>query len=89
MLASDLDVVKNSIRRRFHTAIVMASWRGYANMLLGRIQYVGKAYAYNKVRQRQYSYRLVEHLDQGGFGSWSCAHLYRPMPDLHPYGWAY
>ena len=30
-------------------------------MLLGRIQYVGKAYAFNKV-QRQY--RLVEHLDQ-------------------------
>ena len=37
-------------------------------MLLGRIQYVGKAYAFNKV-QRQY--RLVEHLDQGAFGSWS------------------
>ena len=56
-------------------------------MLLGRIQYVGKAYAFNKV-QRQY--RLVEHLDQGAFGSWSCAHLMdRPLPDLHPSGWAY
>ena len=86
MLASDLDAVKNSIRRRFHTTIAMASWRGYANMLLGRIQYVGKAYAHNKV-QRQY--RLVEHLDQGAFGSWSCAHLDRPLPDLHPSGWAY
>ena len=65
----------------------VASWRGYANMLLGRIQYVGKAYAFNKV-QRQY--RLVEHLDQGAFGSWSCAHLMdRPLPDLHPSGWAY
>ena len=41
ILASDLDAVKNSIRRRFHTTIAMASWRGYANMLLGRIQYVG------------------------------------------------
>ena len=48
ILASDLDAVKNSIRRRFHTTIAMASWRGYANMLLGRIQYVGKAYAFNK-----------------------------------------
>ena len=87
ILASDLDAVKNSIRRRFHTTIAMASWRGYANMLLGRIQYVGKAYAFNKV-QRQY--RLVEHLDQGAFGSWSCAHLMdRPLPDLHPSGWAY
>ena len=38
ILASDLDAVKNSIRRRFHTTIAMASWRGYANMLLGRIQ---------------------------------------------------
>ena len=44
ILASDLDAVKNSIRRRFHTTIAMASWRGYANVLLGRIQYVGKAY---------------------------------------------
>ena len=89
ILASDLDAVKNSIRRRFHTTIAMASWRGYANMLLGRIQYVGKAYyAFNKV-QRQY--RLVEHLDQqGAFGSWSCAHLMdRPLPDLHPSGWVY
>ena len=87
ILASDLDAVKNSIRRRFHTTIAMASWRGYANMLLGRIQYVGKPYAFNKV-QRQY--RLVEHLDQGAFGSWSCAHLMdRPLPDLHPSGWAY
>ena len=25
------------------------------------------------VQSRQY--RLVEHLDQGAFGSWSCAHL--------------
>ena len=88
ILASDLDAVKNSIRRRFHTTIAVASWRGYANMLrLGRIQYVGKPCAFNKV-QRQY--RLVEHLDQGGFGSWSCAHLMdRPLPDLHPSGWAY
>ena len=63
---------------------MMASWRGYANMLLGRIQYVGKAYAFNKVqRQYEYLYRLVEHLDQGAFGSWSCAHLMdRPLPDL-------
>ena len=87
ILASDMEAVKNSIRRRFHTTIAMASWRGYANLLLGRIQYVGKAYAFNKV-QRQY--RLVEHLDQGAFGSWSCAHLTdRPMPDLHPRGWAF
>ena len=58
----------------------------YANMLLGRIHYVGKAYAFNKVHRQ---YRLVEHLDQGAFGSWSCAHLMdRPLPDLHPSGWA-
>ena len=40
-------------------------------MLLGRIQCVGKAYAFNKVERQ---YRLVEHLDQakGAFGSWSC-----------------
>ena len=32
ILASDLDAVKNSIRRRIHTTIAMASWRGYANI---------------------------------------------------------
>ena len=67
ILTSALDAVKNSIRRRFHTTIATASWRGYANMLLGQIQYVGKAYAFNKV-QRQY--RLVEHLDQPVGGLW-------------------
>ena len=64
ILASDLDAVKNSVRRRFHTTIAMASWRGYANMLLGRIQYVGKAYAFNKV-QRQY--RLVDRWSTWGW----------------------
>ena len=34
--------------------------------------------------------QVFQYLDQGAFGSWSCAHLMdRPLPDLHPSGWAY
>ena len=54
---------KATIRRRFHARIAMASWRGYANMLLGRVQYVGKSRVLNKI-QRQV--RLVEQVDMPG-----------------------
>ena len=41
-------VVSIRVKYEYSTTIAMASWRGYANMLLGRIQYIGKAYACNK-----------------------------------------
>ena len=64
-LASDLDAVKNSIRRRFHTrtrtstTIAIASWRGYMrNMLLGwgGFSTLGRPMPSKRSRlQRQYS----------------------------------
>ena len=87
IMAKDLDAAKATIRRRFHARIAMASWRGYANMLLGRVQYVGKSRVLNKI-QRQV--RLVEQVDMGTLGSWSCAHLVdRPLPIICPKGWVF
>ena len=87
IMAKDLDAAKATIRRRFHTRIALASWRGYATMLLGRVQYVGKSRTFNKV-QRQV--RLVEQVDMGTLGSWSCAHLVdRPLPVICPKGWVF
>ena len=63
IMAKNLDAAKATIRRRFHARIALASWRGYATMLLGRVQYVGgKSRTFNKV-QRQV--RLVEQVDMG------------------------
>ena len=85
IMAKDLDA---TIRRMFHDArIALASWRGYATMLHGRVQYVGKSCTFNKV-QRQV--RLVEQVDMGTLGSWSCAHLVdRPLPVIFPKGWVF
>ena len=64
-------------------------------MLLGRIQYVGKASMPSTTRSRGSTvlYSIASWstwLDQEAFGSWSCAYLMdRPLPDLHPSGWAY
>ena len=52
IMAKDLDAAKATIRKRFHARIAMASWRGYANMLLGRIKYVGKSRVLNKIKRQ-------------------------------------
>ena len=59
----------------------------WTNKLLGRVQYVGKSRVLNKI-QRQV--RLVEQVDMGTLGSWSCAHLVdRPLPIICPKGWVF
>ena len=79
----------------------MASWRGYADiLLLGRIQYVvGKVYG--PVEAINIARLIVEHpLEQRKQAGrclywhlccWSFAHLMDrpPMPDLDPKGWAH
>ena len=88
IMAKNLDAAKATIRRRFHARIALASWRGYATMLLGRVQYVGKSRTlFNKV---QHKIRLMEQVDMGTLGSWSCAHLVdRPLPIICPKGCAF
>ena len=52
--ASDIDVIRATIRRRFMARIAMASWRGYANLILDRIKYVGAGSSTNRAQWRHH-----------------------------------
>jgi hypothetical protein len=41
MVATTVDAVKMALRRRFTTQLSTAVWRGYANLILDRVKYVG------------------------------------------------
>jgi hypothetical protein len=41
MAATTVDGVKIALRRRYMTQLSMAVWRGYANLILDRVKYVG------------------------------------------------
>jgi len=41
MAATTVDAVHMALRRRYMTHLAMASWKGYANLILDRTKYVG------------------------------------------------
>ena len=41
MAATTLEAVKTALRRRYMTQLATAIWRGYANLILDRVKYVG------------------------------------------------
>ena len=41
MAATTVDAVRMALRRRFTTHLSTTVWRGYANLILDRIKYVG------------------------------------------------
>ncbi len=41
MAATAVDGVRTTLRRRYMTQLFMAVWRGYANLILDRVKYVG------------------------------------------------
>ncbi len=41
MAATRVDGVRTTLRRRYRTQLSMAVWRGYANLILNRVKYVG------------------------------------------------
>ena len=66
--ASDIDVIRATIRRRFMARIAMASWKGYANLILDRIKYVGAGSTTNRTQWRHHMFA------RGDFDSFSFAH---------------
>ena len=70
--ASDIDVIRATIRRRFMARIAMASWKGYANLILDRIKYVGAGSTTNRTQWRHHM--LARGGDRGDFDSFSFAH---------------
>ena len=83
--ASDIDVIRATIRRRFMARIAMASWRGYANLILDRIKYVGTGSTTNRA---QWRHHMVVRGDRGDFDSFSFAHVTDRMMvlDTRPWG---
>ncbi len=41
MAATTVDAVRMALRRRFSTQLSIAVWRGYANLILVKVKYVG------------------------------------------------
>jgi len=41
MAASTMDIAGQALKRRYMAQLLMASWRGYANLILDRTKYVG------------------------------------------------
>ena len=39
--ATKVDAVRMALRRRYMTQLAMASWKGFANLMLDRTKYVG------------------------------------------------
>ena len=83
--AADIDVIRATIRRRHTSRIVMANWRGYANLIIGRSKYIGTGSTMNRM---QLTHHLQARADRGDFASFSCAHeIDRMVPDTRPWGW--
>ena len=41
MAATTVDAVRTTLRRRYKTQLAMATWKGYANLMLDMTKYVG------------------------------------------------
>ncbi len=72
MAASTFDMVRQAIKRSHRAHLLMASWRGYANLILDRAKYVGDGS--EGLNMDQLKLGMVERADQGEFESLFLAH---------------
>jgi hypothetical protein len=86
MAATTVDAVRTALRRRYRTQLSMAVWRGYANLILDRIKYVGSGrVGPNKAQVRA---EMLERADGGEFGGmWMAHETDVPLRDAFPGGW--
>jgi hypothetical protein len=65
MAATTVDGVRTTLRRRYRTQLSVAVWRGYANLILDRVKYMGsERLGPNKARDRA---EMQERADEGSF----------------------
>jgi len=86
MAATTVDAVRTALRRRYRTQLSIVVWRGYANLILDRIKYVGGGRAGpNKAQVRA---EMQERADGGEFGGvWMAHETDVPLRDAFPSGW--
>ncbi len=78
--------VRIALRRRYRTQLSLAVWRGYANLILDRVKYVGIGrLGPNKAQVRA---EMQERVDDGSFdGVWMAHETDVPLRDAFPNGW--
>ncbi len=86
MAATTVEMVKTALRRRYRTQLSTAVWRGYANMILVRVKYVGTGkMGPNKAHVRA---EIQGMADGGEFaGVWMAHETDVPIMDAVPNGW--
>jgi hypothetical protein len=86
MAATTVDGVRIALRRRYRTQLSAAVWRGYANLILDRVKYVGSGrLGPNKAQVRA---EMQERADEGSFdGVWMAHETDVPLRDAFPNGW--
>jgi hypothetical protein len=62
----------NSKKRRYKAQLSMASWRGYANLILDRTKYVGEGI--EGLNMDQIRLGMIDNADLGEFNSLFLAH---------------
>ena len=86
MAATTVDGVRTTLRRRYRTQLSLAVWRGYANLILDRVKYVGAGrLGPNKAQVRA---EMQERANEGEFDGVRMAHETDvPLRDAFPNGW--
>ena len=70
-----------ALKRRYRAQLSTTVWRGYANLILDRVKYVGP----NKAHVRA---GMQERTDDGEFeGLWMSHEIDEPLRDAFPNGW--
>jgi hypothetical protein len=86
MAATTVDGVTTALKRRYKTRLYVAVWRGYANLILDMVKYVGSGHlGPNKARVRA---EMQESAYEGEFdGVWMAHETDAPLRDAFPNGW--
>ncbi len=86
MAATTVDAVRMALKRRYRAQLSTAVWRGYANIILDRVKYVGTGHlGPNKAQVRA---DMQERADEGEFqGIWLSHETDEPLRDAFPNGW--
>ncbi len=86
MAATTVETVKTALRRRYRAQLATAVWKGYANLILDRVKYVGTGrMGPNKAQVRA---EMMDMADGGEFaGVWMAHETDVPLRDAFPNGW--
>jgi hypothetical protein len=86
MAATTVDAVRMAPMRRFATRLSTAVWRGYANLILDMVKYVGtRRLGPNRAQVRA---EMHERADGGEFeGLWMSHETDEPLREAFPSGW--